>query len=189
MAAPPNASVRHFSKQSFHQVQPAPTRRGVVDLIARVARQPRTNLGDFMRAVVVHHQVNVEPTWQIRIDLIEKPKELLMSVSAVATADRNTAGYIHSRKQRSDSVAFVVVRLPRRHAGRERQNRLRAIQRLNLALLVYAEHNSAVRRIQVQPHDVPHLLDELRVFGELEIFYPMRLQSEGAPNPHDRSLR
>ena len=44
-------------------------------------------------------------------------------------------------------MAFIVVRLARRHAGRERQNRLRAIQRLNLTLFIDAEHNRAIWRI------------------------------------------
>ena len=55
------------------------------------------------------------------------------------------------------------MRLARGHAGRERQNRLRAIQRLDLALFVYAQHDRAIGRIQVQAHDVPHFLDELEL--------------------------
>jgi hypothetical protein len=37
-----------------------------------------------------------------------------------------------------------------------------------VAFFVYAKDNRAIRRIQVQAHDVPHFLDELRVFENLK---------------------
>src|SRR5215471_533686 len=86
-------------------------------------------------------------------------------------------------------MAFVVMRLSRRHAWGERENRLRTVQRLHLALFVHAQNNRTIRRIQVQPDDIPNLLDELRVFGKLEVLHTMRLQPESSPNPHDRCLR
>lgn len=46
----------------------------------------------------------------------------------------------------------------------QRQRRLGSVQRLDLRLLVDAEHDCATtRRIQVQPDDVGDLLRELRV--------------------------
>ena len=36
--------------------------------------------------------------------------------------------------------------------------------------------------IQVEADNVPHLLDEQRVVGDLERFHDMRLQTEGAPD-------
>jgi len=49
-----------------------------------------------------------------------------------------------------------------RHTG------LRAVQRLDLALLVKAEHRSVVRRVEVQPDHLAQLLLEPRVMAELE---------------------
>jgi hypothetical protein len=66
-------------------------------------------------------------------------------------------------------MPFIVVRLPGRHAGSERQDRLRPIQRLYLTLLVNTENDRMLRRIHVQSDDVPYLLDKLRVFGEFEV--------------------
>ena len=86
-------------------------------------------------------------------------------------------------------MTFVIMRLSRRYAGSQRQDRLRTIQSLHLTFLVYAEHNGVLRWIHVQPDDVPYLLHELRVFRELEIFDSVRLQSESAPDPHDSALR
>jgi hypothetical protein len=45
-----------------------------------------------------------------------------------------------------------------------------------------------IRRIHVQTHNVPHLLDKLRVFGEFEVLHPVRLQSERMPDAHDGRL-
>ena len=47
-------------------------------------------------------------------------------------------------------------------------DRLRAVQRLDLALLVHAQHQRLVRRVQVQADHVAQLLDELLVAAELE---------------------
>jgi hypothetical protein len=52
-----------------------------------------------------------------------------MPLAPVATADRDAAGHIHGREQGRDSVPFLIVRWASGHAGRERQDRLRAIQR------------------------------------------------------------
>ena len=112
-----------------------------------------------------------------------------MPMPPVAVADSDSGSHIHGRKQRRDSMALVVMRLPGRHAGSQRQNRLRSIQRLDLTLLIHAQHDRTIRRIHIQPHDVPHLFHELRVFGELEILDAVRLQSERMPDAHDRRLR
>ena len=64
-----------------------------------------------------------------------------------------------------------------------RQERLGPIQGLDLALLVRAQHQRLVRGVEVQPYDVPHLLDEQRILGELERLHPMRLQGKCAPDP------
>jgi hypothetical protein len=76
MASAADASFGYFGKQSFHEVQPTATGWGVVNVIARIARQPRSHLGDLVGSVVV--QVDVKATGKIRVDVVEKPQELLM---------------------------------------------------------------------------------------------------------------
>src|SRR5215471_14545571 len=56
---------------------------------------------------------------------------------------------------------------------------------LNLALLVHAEDQRVIGRVQVEPHDVAHFLDEQRVGRQFEGLGAMRLQAEGAPNAAD----
>src|SRR5260370_31167888 len=84
-----------------------------MNVIAGVSRQPTANLGDLVGTVIVHHQMHVQPGGKIVLDLIEKSQELLMPVPAVAIADSHAGCYIHSRKQRRDSMPLVIMRLPR----------------------------------------------------------------------------
>ncbi len=57
-----------------------------------------------------------------------------------------------------------------------RQTRLCAIQRLNLALLIHAEHQRLLRWIQIQADDVGQFLQKLGVARQLERFDPVRLE-------------
>ena len=81
------------------------------------------------------------------------------------------------RCKRSDMCAALHL------AGPHRQERLGAIQRLDLWLFIDAEDRRVLRRTHIQPHDVADFLHEQRVGRALERLAPMRLQAEGAPYP------
>jgi hypothetical protein len=68
------------------------------------------------------------------------------------------------------------------------QDRLRALQRLDLRFLVEREHYRVVRRIHVEPDNVSHLGDELRVFLDLEGASDMRFEGKRPPHPADRRV-
>src|SRR5271157_978610 len=61
------------------------------------------------------------------------------------------------------------------------QSRLSAIQCLDLALLIDAENDCLLRRIQVQTHHVGHLLQKLRIARQLEGLRAMGLQLQTKP--------
>lgn len=44
-----------------------------------------------------------------------------------------------------------------------RQRGLRAVDRLDLTFLIDAQNHGAFRRVQIEPNDVAHLVDEQRV--------------------------
>lgn len=67
-----------------------------------------------------------------------------------------------------------------------RQHGLGAIQCLNLAFFVHTQHQGIVGRIQIQPHDIPHLLHKEGVSGELEMLLTVRLNPKGLPDALDR---
>ena len=86
-------------------------------------------------------------------------------------------------------MTLVVVRAPLRHARQHRQDRLCAVERLDLALFVDTEHQGAVRRRQIEAYDVADLVHEVRIAGQLERLRAVRLQAEGAPDAPDRRVR
>ena len=57
----------------------------------------------------------------------------------------------------------------------QRQARLRAIERLYLALFIDRQNHSMCRRIHVESDDVAQLGGELRVVGQFEQTRPVRL--------------
>jgi len=50
------------------------------------------------------------------------------------------------------------------------------VQRLNLGLFIYPQHQRTFGRVEVKAHDVSELAVKLRVSAELEVLHPMRLQ-------------
>src|SRR5260221_13739897 len=87
-----------------------------------------------------------------------------------------TRGDVEGSEPGSCTVPFIVVSLPFRQGGAERKNRLSAIQRLDLTLLIHAEHDCLVGRIQVETDDVTDFGDEVRVGAEFERLHPMGLE-------------
>jgi hypothetical protein len=61
------------------------------------------------------------------------------------------------------------------------QDGLSAVQSLNLALFVHAQHHGLVRGVEIEPHKVPHLLHEEGVGGKFEMFSAMGLKAESPP--------
>ena len=66
------------------------------------------------------------------------------------------------------------------------QSWLSSIQRLDLCLLIDAEHHRPVRRVQVRADDVPYLLNEERVDRELAA---VRLPRSGKASAGVAALR
>ena len=62
----------------------------------------------------------------------------------------------------------VIESAPLGLAGTHRQNRLSAVERLDLALLVNAQHQGPFRWVKIQADDVADLLDEQRITRQLE---------------------
>jgi hypothetical protein len=85
-------------------------------------------------------------------------------------------------------MAFVIVGSPLGLARQHWKDRLSTAQRLDLTLLIHAQHKRMMRRIHVQAHDVPHLVDQQRIVGQLKRFAAMRTQPKRSPDATDRRL-
>ena len=70
---------------------------------------------------------------------------------------------IERGEQRNRAAAFVVVGAPIDLAVTQRQQRLCAVEGLDLIFLVNAEKQGALGRAEVEADDVAHLVDERRI--------------------------
>src|SRR5215510_14333789 len=138
--------------------------------------EPALYSGRLVRPVVVEHEVDIEMLLHAPVDALEELDELLCTVPRMALADDQAGLHIERSKQRRGAVALVIVGHRRRAALLQRKARLGAIQRLNLALFVDAQHQRSIRWIHVEPDDISHLLFELWIVRYLEPTYQMRLE-------------
>ena len=82
----------------------------------------------------------------------------------------------------------VVVGAPLGPARRHRSGWLGALQRLDLGLLVHAQHHRPLGRVVLQPNDIDDLLDNQWIGRQLEGVGQVRLEAEVPPDPPDRRL-
>ncbi len=178
--------VRQLGEPAFDEVQPRPVRRGEVDVNARSLRKPVANQRRLVGPVVVHDQMDVQRLGHGRVDRVEELPKFDGAVASMKLRHDLRGLDIQGGEERRGAMPFVVVRpafhLPRPH----RQQWLRAIERLNLRLLVDTEHDGVRGRMHVESDDVAHLFDEQRVVRQFERLAAMRLQTEGAPDLLDR---
>jgi hypothetical protein len=75
-------------------------------------------------------------------------------------------------------MAEVVVGSAFDLARTHRQEGLGPVERLDLGLLIDAEHHCPFRRVEIEADNVPHLLDEQRVSREFEGLRAMGLEGK-----------
>jgi hypothetical protein len=167
---------------ALDEVQPRPGGRREVQVVAGVAGEPGLDGRRLVGAVVVHDQVNVELRRHALLDGAQELQELAAAMPPMQLADDLAGGQIQRREQGRGAIAHVVMAAPLGHAEGQRQQRLGAVQRLDLRLLVHTQHHGMGGRRQVQAHDVAHLVDEQRIGGQLEGLGAMRLQAKGPPD-------
>jgi hypothetical protein len=93
-----------------------------------------------------------------RIDVVEELAELDRAVPGEATADYGPRPDVERREQAGGAVASIVVGTPLRPPRPQRQQRLGAVQRLHLGLLVHGQHQRPIRWSEVEPDDIAYLL-------------------------------
>jgi hypothetical protein len=143
--------------------------------------EPLSDDGMLVRPVVVADQVDLA-TLVPAIDRLEEVEKLDMRVPRIAATVDAAAGHLQRCEETGGAVPLVVVRHPGRQPGPHRQDRLGPVERLDLRLLVHAQHQGPFGRVDVQADEVGHLGVELRVLAELEGLDPMRLQAVFLPD-------
>lgn len=138
--------------------------------------------------VVVDNKVNFEFGRNTGIYATQERQELLMPVAGFALGEYGASSNIQCGKQGGGAVTYVIVsdsfHVPQAHG----QHRLCAIQGLDLALFVHTQDKRVVGRVQIQAHNVAHLLYRERVGRELETAGAVWLQGKGLKHAMHRRL-
>src|SRR5215471_10226050 len=105
-------------------------------MVAWALGQPGIDKRSFMSAVIIHDQMNFEVGRYFLVDAVEEFAKFHTPVPAMTLADYFAGGDVECGKQRCGAIAEVIVGTALSLAGPHRQNRLHAIERLDLGLLV-----------------------------------------------------
>ena len=130
--------------------------------------QPGPHGGVFVGGVVVDDQVNRQVLGDLTVDGAQELHELLVAVAGQALSDHRAGEYVEGGEQGSGAVPFVIVGHRLSAALDHRQRRLGAVQCLHRGLLVGAQHDRLLRRVQIQTDDIDELLVEAGIVGQLE---------------------
>ena len=120
---------------------------------------------------VVHDDVDIEARRRISFSRVEKLAEVDGAVARHALADYGPRldvgpccdGRDHPSKERRRAVPLAVMGAPLDLTGTHWQQRLGAIEGLDLTLLIDADDPRLLRRVQLQADDIAYFLDELRI--------------------------
>ena len=107
-----------------------------MSLISKSARVLANHRG----SIVVDDQMQVQIEWCPDVDQLQEANKLLMAMPRHAIANDGAIEHVQCSEQGRRAIAFVVVRLPGRDSRPQRQERLSAVEGLDLAFLVDAEH-------------------------------------------------
>jgi len=78
---------RQICKPAFDLIDPRRGRRGEVDMVAWMSRQPGFDLRRLMGGVVVHDDMNVKLFGNAAVDLFQKVEEFFCPVALVTFAN------------------------------------------------------------------------------------------------------
>ena len=107
--------------------------------------------------------MDIEVVGDLSFQRAQELEELPAAVARQALGNDLAGGDVEGGEQRGGSVAPVVMSAPLDLSGPHGQHRLRAVERLDLALLVDAKHERALGRVEVEADNIPQLLHKQRV--------------------------
>ncbi len=166
-----------LGEETLDGVHPGRRGRREMEREARMPAEPLDHLGVLVGGVVVQDHVDQLARGHLALDGVEEADEFLVAVALHAAPDHAAREHVERREQRGRAVALVVMRHGAAAPALERQPRLGAVERLDLALFVHRQHHGMGRRVEVEADDVAQLGREVRVIGQLELTQPVRLQA------------
>ena len=181
----PETFIGDLTEPTLNQIQPGTGRRSEVQMEPRMPLEPGFHPRMFVRAVIIHDQMEIESRRSFAVDFLEETDELLVSMARHTVADHLAIEHTESSKQSRRSMANVIVRHRPAPALLHGKTGLGPIESLDLAFFVQAQNKGLVRWIQVQAHDVAQLLDKVLVPTEFEGIDQMGLQVVLLPDATD----
>lgn len=151
----------------------------------RMPLQPALNGRVLVSRIVVGDQMQLLSGGSAAVQNPQKAEPFLMTVPLRAHADHLAVERVQRGKQRRRTVALVVVRHRSGPAALQWQARLRSVERLNLTLLIAAQHNGMLGRVQVESNNRFEFLGELRIVADFEGLDQMGLQAILVPDAPD----
>ncbi len=139
------------AEPAFHEIDPRAPGRREVDVEARMPGEPPMDQRRFVRAGVIDDQVQVERRRDGRLDRVQELAKLSRAVALVNLTDDRAALGVQGGEECRRAVPGVVVAPALRLPGPHRQHRLGAVEGLDLGLLIDAEDQRFVRRVELQP--------------------------------------
>jgi hypothetical protein len=121
-----------------------------------------------MGGVIVNDQMEIEISWGLIIDQLEKTQKFSMPMARHTSPDNRAIQHVQRRKQGRGAISLVVVGHGAGTPLLHRQPWLGAIEGLDLALFVNAEDQGLVGRIEVEPDHILHLGGEVLVARKFE---------------------
>src|SRR5208283_1539998 len=107
--SPADAFAGQLAKPPLHQVQPTRTGRDKMRNETVMPFKPALHTGMFVRAIIIHHHVQLDPAGKLRIQALEKLQELLVAMASVTLTDDLALRHFQRGKERGRPVALVIV--------------------------------------------------------------------------------
>jgi len=148
----------------------------------------RHHLGRLMRRQVVGDDVNLAIGRLRRHDLLQERDELVAGVACRRLADHGTGLRLQRGVEREGPVAHVLEAVSLGPAGRQRQDGITAVERLNGGLFIDTEDRRMLRRVQVQANNLRGLVLEVGIRRPQIALQAMRLQASPLPRARDNRV-
>ena len=175
----------NFGEPDFDLIEPGRVSRGVMELNVGVGGEElRYGLG-FVRREVVGDDVDLLARGLRGDDICEKGNELRTGVALGCFAQDLSAGNLQGSVERQSAMPEILKAVALGTPGRKGQNGIEAIESLNGALFIHAEHCSVGRRLEIEADNIGRLGFEGRIVAGHVMTPPGRLQTGLGPDTSD----
>jgi hypothetical protein len=154
----------------------------------RMGIEERLDALGFVRREVIDNHMDLTPARLGRDQLGQEVDERGTGMPRHGLADDLAGAGVERGIQREGAMPVVLEAVTFGTAGRERQDRVQAVQRLDRRLFIRGKHDRVLGRIQVESNHVGGLLLELRIIRQHVSLQPMGLIARATPDASDQHV-